>query len=150
LAVNTEFEIRPATAADLDAVIHLDTQITAMPKVEYWHGIFERFGRRETDGFFLVATSGERVLGFVVGEIRAWEFGSDPCGWIFAIEVSPDLRMNKVGSALYAALCANFRKAGVSRIRTMLARDAQLVMQFFRSQGMMAGPFIQLEKELDE
>jgi len=31
----------------------------------------------------------------------------------------------------------------------MLARDDQLVMSFFRSQGMMAGPFIQLEKSLD-
>jgi len=30
----------------------------------------------------------------------------------------------------------------------MLARDNHLVLSFFRSQGMMAGPFIPLEMEL--
>jgi hypothetical protein len=30
----------------------------------------------------------------------------------------------------------------------MLAKDAHLLMSFFRSLGMMAGPFIQLEKSL--
>ena len=40
------------------------------------------------------------------------------------------------------------RKLGVRKLRTMLARDDLLNLRFFRSQGMMAGPFIQLEKDL--
>ena len=32
----------------------------------------------------------------------------------------------------------------------MLDRGNHLVLDFFRGQGMMAGPFIQLEKDLDE
>jgi hypothetical protein len=31
----------------------------------------------------------------------------------------------------------------------MVARDNHLHMTFFRSEGMMAGPYIQLEKDLD-
>jgi hypothetical protein len=31
----------------------------------------------------------------------------------------------------------------------MVARDNRLHLLFFRSEGMMAGPYIQLEKELD-
>ena len=34
-------------------------------------------------------------------------------------------------------------------MRTMMARDNHLLMSFFRSQGMMAGPYIELEKALD-
>lgn len=145
-----DFLIRPAEIEDLDEIIRLDTQITATPKPEYWRGIFERMRREGVGGSFLVAVEGRRLLGFVVGEIRAWEFGSPPCGWVFAIAVQPDQRLRHVGTALFEALCALFREAGATRIRTMLARDAQLVMSFFRSQGMMAGPFIQLEKGLEE
>ena len=34
-------------------------------------------------------------------------------------------------------------------MRTMVARDNRLHLLFFRGEGMMAGPYIQLEKELD-
>jgi GNAT superfamily N-acetyltransferase len=145
-----DITIRPALAGDLDEIIRLDTQITATPKADYWRAIFDRLAREGSAGSFLVATDGREVLGFIVGEIRAWEFGSPPCGWVFAIAVNPDRRLDRVGSALFEALCALFRRSGVGKIRTMLARDAQLVMSFFRSQGMMAGPFVQLEKDLDE
>jgi len=37
----------------------------------------------------------------------------------------------------------------VNKVRTLLARDNHLVMSFFRSQGMMAAPFIALERDLD-
>jgi len=144
------FTIRPVRADDLPAIIEVDTRITAAPKPEYWHGKVTKFGPGGKEGFFLVASRDEAVLGFIVGEIRAWEFGSPLCGWVSAIGVSPDSRLDGIGSALFDSLCARFREAGVSRIRTMLAREAQLVMSFFRSQGMMAGPFIQLEKELDD
>lgn len=142
--------IRSVTAADLDAVIALDTAITGMPKPDYWRGMFERLGHPDSEVAFLVAAQGDRLRGFIVGEVRAWEFGSPPCGWVFAIQVVPDQRLGGLGSALFEALCDRFRRAGITKIRTMLARDAQLVMSFFRSQGMMAGPFIQLEKALDE
>jgi hypothetical protein len=49
---------------------------------------------------------------------------------------------------LIEAITDCFRRAGVRTLRTMLARDDLLNLRFFRSQGMMAGPFIQLEKEL--
>ena len=37
---------------------------------------------------------------------------------------------------------------GVQKVRTLLARDNALVLAFFRSQGMMAAPFIALERDL--
>ncbi|MCR6632417.1 MAG: GNAT family N-acetyltransferase [Magnetospirillum sp.] len=134
----------------MDQIIRLDSQITATPKPAYWHRLFEGCQTQPHQQFFLVAKRGEALLGFIAGEIRAWEFGSPPCGWIFAIAVDPDTRLEAIGSALFEAVCGHFRQEGVTKVRTMIARDAQLVMSFFRSQGMMAGPFIELEKEIDE
>jgi ribosomal protein S18 acetylase RimI-like enzyme len=146
--------IRPVRAADVAQVIALDQAITGLAKAEYWEQAFERYGRRRpNERFFLVAvpvdkTAEQRVLGFIIGEIRAWEFGSGPCGWVFALSVDPDARLHGVGEALFLAMTEKFKQAGMTKMRTMVARDNQLHSLFFRGEGMMAGPYIQLEKEL--
>jgi len=99
----------------------------------------------------LVATAAgdpPQFLGFIVGEIRAWEFGSAPCGWVYALSVNPDARQLGVGEGLLDAVADEFRRAGVTKMRTMVAKDNPLPMLFFRAEGMMAGPYIQLEKDL--
>jgi ribosomal protein S18 acetylase RimI-like enzyme len=147
-ATSAEIRIRPLMPRDHRRVMALDAANTGMPKPQYWRELFSNYGRRRNTHFFLVAEHGRRVVGFVVGEIRAWEFGSVPCGWVLAIEVDPETRLRRVGTMLIEAVTGRFRKAGVRKLRTMLARDDLLNLRFFRSQGMMAGPFIQLEKEL--
>lgn len=142
--------IRPAVNSDLLALTALDEEVTGLAKRKYWKETFARYGaRRRLPRFFLVAENNGRIEGFIIGEVRAWEFGEPPCGWIFAIQVRPKIRLKGVGTQLFEALCDAFRHAGVERVRTMMARDNQLVLSFFRSQGMMAGPFIELEIALD-
>ncbi len=139
--------IRPAVSDDVAAAVRLDELNTGLAKPTYWHDMFRRYGAR--DGrFFLVAESDGAVCGFILGEVRAWEFGSPPCGWIFAIGVDPNRRLQKIGTRLFEAMCACFREAGVDKARTMLAVDDTLNLSFFRSQGLMGGPFIQLEMPL--
>jgi ribosomal protein S18 acetylase RimI-like enzyme len=69
---------------------------------------------------------------------------------VIALSVEPRARLQGLGQALCGAIAREFRKAGVARMRTMVARDNRLHLMFFRSQGMMAGPYIQLEKELGD
>ncbi len=147
--------VRRVRAADIQQVIGLDTRVTKLAKAEYWNDVFRRYGKQRLhERFFLVAEgrvdgADRRVLGFIIGEIRAWEFGSTPCGWVFALSVEPEMRLQSVATELFEAISNEFKKAGVGKMRTMVARDAQLPMLFFRSEGMMAGPYIQLEKDLD-
>jgi ribosomal protein S18 acetylase RimI-like enzyme len=143
-----QLRVRPAKAEDLRAVVALDAENTGAAKLAYWKDRFEWYAGRQPDRFFLVGEREGQVLGYIVGEVRAWEFGSPPCGWIFAIDVSRTARQHGLGTKPFDEICARFRKAGVDRVRTMLAKDEHLIMSFFRSQGMMGGPFIQLEKEL--
>jgi ribosomal protein S18 acetylase RimI-like enzyme len=144
-----DVRVRAAQPSDLPTVVALDAEETGIAKVAYWKDRIERYVGRHPERFFLVAERNGTMVGFIVGEVRAWEFGSPPSGWIFAIHVSPTARLHGLGTMLFDAICVRFKKAGVQHVRTMLAKDAQLIMSFFRSQGMMAGPFIQLEKRLD-
>jgi ribosomal protein S18 acetylase RimI-like enzyme len=144
--------IRRAVEHDLAQVADIDHRVTKIAKPEFWDDIFERYGKRRlTERFFLVAEpeDGGAILGFVVGEVRAWEFGSEPCGWLFAISVDPKARQQHVGEQLFEALADSFRKAGVAIMRTMVSRDSPQTMAFFRGEGMMAGRYFQLEKSLD-
>ena len=113
--------------------------------------VFRRYGQGERSGQqFLVALQQGQVVGFVIGEVRDWEFGSPPCGWVFAIDVAPQARLAGVGTALLQAISAGFRRAGVRKLRTLLARDNTLILSFFRSQGLMAGALMSLEIDLDD
>ncbi len=142
--------IRPARRGDLDAVIAIDATVTGLAKRKYWLSVYRRYGasgRREQQ--FLVALAQGRLVGFVIGEVRDWEFGSPPCGWVFAIDVDPQARLEGVGTRLLQAISAGFRRTGVRTLRTMLARDNTLMLSFFRSQGLMAGPLMSLEIEIE-
>jgi GNAT superfamily N-acetyltransferase len=143
--------VRPVRRADLEQVIAIDAAITGIEKQDYFRTIYKRYGVAGThQREFLVAVQGSRVLGFVIGEVRDWQFGSAPCGWVFAINVAPDARLAGVGSRLVRAIGDAFRRAGVRKLRTMLSRDNTLILSFFRSQGMMAGSLIPLEMDLDD
>jgi GNAT superfamily N-acetyltransferase len=146
---DTSVTIRPVRRGDLPEIIAIDAAVTGIEKRAYWNAVFRRYGvAGDAQRQFLVAEDGGCVAGFVIGEVRDWEFGSPPCGWVFAIDVRPDARQRGVGARLLAAISTAFRRAGVTTVRTMLARDNTLILSFFRSQGMMAGRFIPLEMEL--
>jgi len=150
-ASGSRFSIRPAQQGDIPAVAALDAGITSLRKEPHWQDLFERTKARQTGHFFLVAKSAaspEALLGFIVGEIRAWEFGSAPCGWVYALGVTSRARGIGVGEALLDAIALEFRRLGMTKMRTMVAKQDALPMKFFRAEGMMAGPYIQLERNL--
>jgi GNAT superfamily N-acetyltransferase len=142
--------IRRVRRGDLDQVIDIDATVTGLEKRAYWATVYRRYGSSQRAAQqFLVAVIQGHVVGFVIGEIRDWEFGSPPCGWVFAIDVDPRSRLGGVGTRLLEAISSNFRSAGVRKLRTLLALDNPLILKFFRSQGMMSGPLISLEMDLD-
>ena len=117
-------------------------------KPAYWQGILRRYGRGGARRRFLVAEAAGRIVGFIVGEVRDWEFGSPPCGWVFGIGVLAGEREAGVATRLLEGITGDFRRQGVTTLRTLIARDNRLVLSFFRSQGLMAAPAIPLEKDI--
>jgi ribosomal protein S18 acetylase RimI-like enzyme len=143
------FRVRAVRKADLPQVIALDATVTGLHKSDYWLRVYRRYGvGGQGLRHFLVAVSGASVVGFVIGEVRDWEFGSPPCGWVFAIDVDPRARQRGVGSELLAAMRERFERVGVRTLRTLLASDNQLILSFFRSQGLRAGRLIPLELQI--
>ena len=142
--------MRAVRRSDLEQVIAIDATVTGLEKRAYWQRVYRRYGvaGASEQRHFLVAVESDKVVGFAIGEVRDWEFGSPPCGWVFAINVDPLARQGGIGTRLLSALGGLFRRAGVRKLRTLLHRENTLILSFFRSQGMMAGPLIPLEMDL--
>ncbi len=145
-----KISIRDAIASDLDAVISLDQWAPMEEKPTYWSEVFDHYVRRDkADRFFLVAETGNAAVGFIIGEVRAWEFGSPPCGWVFALAVSPGSRQLGIGQLMFEEMAKRLKQAGVTTVRTMVNRDDKLTLSFFRSIGLCTGKYLELEKQID-
>lgn len=151
-AAPTTLRIRDLRRDDLDAVVRIDALHTRELKADYWAGVFREFvsGSRREGRVALAAESGSDAAGFLLGEVRAFEFGSEPCGWVFAVGVDPTHARGAVGSRMLREACRRFRAVGVTRVRTMVRRTDVPVLSFFRSSGFVGGSFVQLELDLDE
>jgi ribosomal protein S18 acetylase RimI-like enzyme len=142
--------IRRLSRADLGGVTRIDAHHTGARKPAYWKRVFAEFlGRRSSHPRVGLAAEIEgQLAGYLLGEVRAFEFGSGPCGWVFAVGVDPARLRLGVASALLAEACRAFRAAGVDRVRTMVRRNDVPVLAFFRSSGFSGGSYVQLELDV--
>ena len=130
-----------------EGIISVDTLITSNNKSQYWHDFFVRLENESTlQGF--VAHENGRVVGYIVGEIRAWEFGQEPCGWVFTLGVDPEFNRQGVGKKMLDELTIWFKESGVNKMRTMVSLDQDQMHRFFRTNNFISGPFMQLEAEV--
>ena len=145
-----QISIRDAVASDLDAVVSLGQVASQSRKPGFWSNVFDHYVLRDKiDRFFLVAESGNSIVGFIIGEVRAWEFGSPPCGWVFALAVSPEKRQLGIGQQMFEEISQRLKQAGVTTVRTMVERDDKLTLSFFRGLGLCTGKYLELEKQID-
>ena len=142
---------RDLVPADLAEVIRIDALHTGRKNPRYWKGVFKRFleDSDDTPRVGLCAEGESGLVAFLLGEVRAFEFGSDTCGWIFAVGVDPAHLRQGVASELLSEACKRFKKAGVGRVRTMVGRGNVPILSFFRSNGFVGGSFVQLELDLE-
>jgi ribosomal protein S18 acetylase RimI-like enzyme len=144
--------IRELRREDLPEVIRIDSLQTGESKPAYWERVFRDFldGEDPPLRVGLCAEGGDGLLGYLLGEVRAFEFGSDTCGWIVAVGVDPGHLRKSIATGLLSVACRRFKSAGIRRVRTMVGRNNVPVLSFFRANGFVGGSFVQLELDLEE
>lgn len=139
--------IRSLAPRDLAGVVRLDALHTGEPKPSYWKQLFRDFLKTKPERvrIGLVAEQNRTLAGFVLAEVRGFEFGSEPCGWILEIGVNPKFARRQVATQLLTEVSRRFRASGVTTIRTMVRRNDVPLLTFFRTNGFAGGPYVQLE-----
>lgn len=154
--------VRTLTAGDIDDVIRIDARVTGDMKPEYWRRKLALYLSQQdieaitASHYFSgidpqlarVAEINGRVVGFIIGEIRSWEFGQPPTGWITALTVDRDVQRQGIGRRLLAEMLDYFRERGITTVRTMVEWSDGRMLSFFTAMGFDRGPFIELEKRI--
>jgi ribosomal protein S18 acetylase RimI-like enzyme len=138
-----------AEASDLAEIIDLDEKVAGYSRADFWRDLFRQKAAGSTL-VVLVARSSGILVGYALGEIRSWPVRTPICGWLYAIGVEKNHRLQKVATTLMTELISRFRQNGVQTVRTVIDVDDQLLMSFLRSYGMSAGPFVELEMTVGE
>ena len=144
-------ELREVRQSDLSGIVALDALRSEKRKRAWWRKLLEQYGSgKKSDGrVALVAVDARgRVRGFLFGEVRAWEFGSERCGWIFSVAVSPTDERGGLATRLCRDAMKRFGAMGVDLVRTMVRRNDVPMLAFFRSMGFHAGPFSELQRRI--
>lgn len=128
-------KIRSLSELDLDAIVRIAEATRHAYQPELWEDRVTYYLRRDPEGS-VVAESDGRVVGFMLGDVRAGEFGLEqPCGWIEVIGIDPSEGGKGVGRALGEAILERYRERGVDRVRTMVDASMPEVERFFRALG---------------
>ncbi len=131
----TDLRIRPLDELDISEIAGIDERISGEYRPEVWEDRAAYYIRRDPDGC-LVAESGGRVVGFMLGEVRSGEFGlEEPTGWIEVLGVDPDFRGRAAGRRLAETMLEHFRSRGATSVRTLVDEQMEDVRSFFASLG---------------
>lgn len=133
--ISNAIQVRAISELDLGDIVRIAESNRNAYQPDLWEDRVTYYLRRDPEGS-MVAEADGKVVGFMLGDVRAGEFGiEEPSGWIEVIGVDPDSAGRGVGKALGEAMLAGYRARGVRRVRTMVDQSMPEVEQFFRALG---------------
>ncbi len=90
-----------------------------------------------------------KLVGFIFGEIKIWEFGrGEKTGWIKVLGVDQEFQGMGVGYKLGQMLLAHFKKKGVKKVRTLVDWYEGDLISYFKSLGFTMLSMLPLEREI--
>ncbi len=146
--VQPQTRVRPLDELDIGSIVKIDERIGGRYRPEFWEQRIAYYLRRDPESS-CVAEVGGRVVGFMLGDVRAGEFGiEEPSGWIERFGIDPDHRGHDLGRRMFEAVVAHFRAAGATTVRTMVDTGETALTGFLRKLGFTPSPLQALEIRL--
>lgn len=130
-----EVRVRALEDTDIGDITALDEKLGGAYRPEVWERRLGYYLRRDPETSS-VAEAGGRVIGFMLGDVRAGEFGlEEPTGWIEVLGVDPEYRGSAVGRRLAERVMASFAAQGAQSVRTLVDEDMPEIGDFFSALG---------------
>src|SRR5574342_456930 len=127
--------IRNLVASDLPAVAAIERRITKSRRVSALQS-YLRAALRSRDAICLVASVGGETAGFLVGDVRPWEFGEDRrVAWIKVVSVDPRHQGAGLGHLLGERFLKEVRRRGIRRVKTLVEWNSGDLVAYFQSLG---------------
>ena len=143
--LQAQARVRPLDELDIGAITKIDERITGIYRPEVWEQRVGYYLRRDPDSSQVAELEG-RVVGFMLGDVRAGEFGlEEPSGWIERFGIDPDYRGRDLGRQMFEAILSHFRASGATTVRTLVDERDAGVAGFLGALGFEPSPLRALE-----
>jgi ribosomal protein S18 acetylase RimI-like enzyme len=151
----TRIVVRPMRADDTEDVRDLDRLILGDDRSATWDAHVARFLEisdydtliHPPIGCFVARQAG-KLLGFILSEMQAGEYGLPRGLWIVAVGVHPDARRQGVGRLLVENVVRQCAENGVTDIYAVLRPRDDRDIAFLRSCGLSEAPIKVLGRRL--
>lgn len=141
-------KVRKLTQDDVEDLLEIEQALGSKISDDLRSSVLDYFDSSEST-ISLGAELDDRLIGFIVGELRLWAFGGkDPVGWVRELGVNPNFQGQGVGAALGKELLLYFKSEGVKQVKTLVEWDSGDVISYFGSLGFVKGSQIVLEANL--
>ncbi len=148
-ATPEQIRIRPLTELDITRITAIDERLTGVYRPDVWERRIAYYLRRDPDAC-QVAEVGEKVVGFMLSDVRGGEFGlEETSGWIERFGVDPDFQGRSIGRRLFESTVAYLKQHGAVAVRTLVGPEDGDLAAFLRAVGFSSAPLIALERRLD-
>jgi predicted N-acetyltransferase YhbS len=138
--------IRRLRAGDVAAVVGIERRITGSRRTSAL-GLYLRHALRTREGICLVAEADGEAVGFLVGDVRPWEFGEDrEVAWVKVVGVDPRHQGEGLGHRMGEQFLKELRRSGIRRVKTLVEWDSGDLVAYFQSLGFNRGGAIVLER----
>ena len=140
--------VRPLDELDIGRIVAIDERITGQYRPEIWERRIAYYLRRDPDSSQVAEVDG-KVVGFMLGDVRAGEFGiEEPSGWIERFGIDPEYRGRDIGKQMFEAIVAHFRSQDATAVRTLVDLKDAGVAGFLKAVGFAPSPLQALELRL--
>ncbi len=145
--VQSGIRVRPLDELDIGSIVRIDERITGKYRPDIWEQRVAYYLRRDPDSSQVAEVDG-KVVGFMLGDVRAGEFGlEDPSGWIERLGIDPDHRGKDLGKRMFEAILAHFRAEGAVTVRTLVDQGDAGVAGFLKALGFAPSSLQALERK---
>jgi len=131
----SDLKVRSISELDLDDIVRIGELTRNAYEPDLWEERVTYYLRRDPESS-VIAEEGGRVVGFMLGDVRAGEFGlEEPSGWIEVLGVDPEAGGRGVGRAMGEEMLSRYRARGVRQVRTMVDDSMPEIARFFGALG---------------
>ena len=146
--VQQDARIRPLDELDIGRIVSIDERIGGRYRPDFWEQRVVYYLRRNPASSRVAEVDG-KVVGFMLGDMRAGEFGlEEPSGWIERFGIDPDHRGQDLGRRMFEAIRAHFESRGAKSVRTLVDTTDAGIGGFLKAIGFAPAPLQALEIRL--
>ena len=143
-----EVTVRPMTANDRQGILAIDAAISGKHRALSWQQRVENYLEVHYPGIRYVAEVEGKVIGFILGGIRGWEYGLPRAGWIDVLGILPQYQGQDIGRKLVEAFANECRRLKMGSVHSIIREDDGPVQDFLGAAGFRRGPLIDLRIDL--